>query len=205
MAESEIIRKLRIELNKEVTTEPQVVYILAEIRKLLEQQDLLHSSDYEYLVFHCDWALHSKLDRRMAKKVLADVDRTNVQILPDMKFEDLPEQIKIEFNKLANLELLREELERFFANNSLPSIKDNWNCFTHFYFKIIQDCPLLMTTNNPSINIRSVTVSVESIQMDFGKMTDGILEGTCMTYFVFWTLMDKNDEVRELAIMFSYN
>jgi len=53
---NDIIRKLEVELSGGIRTEPQVVYLMAGLRKLLEQRQ--EKRHYEYLAFHADWVLH---------------------------------------------------------------------------------------------------------------------------------------------------
>jgi hypothetical protein len=51
MAKTEIARKLSLELRKGDTfTEPRVVYLLVQARKLLE---MMNDSDFETLKFYC--------------------------------------------------------------------------------------------------------------------------------------------------------
>lgn len=61
----EIIEKLRKELNTGITTEPQVVYLMAGIRKLIEHDNL--QAKFPALNFYCNWVLHTKLERGFAK------------------------------------------------------------------------------------------------------------------------------------------
>jgi hypothetical protein len=63
----DIIRKLTAELDQGITTEVQVVYLLAGIRKIIERDNV--GDRYSDLKFHCDWALHSRMDRAAAKAV----------------------------------------------------------------------------------------------------------------------------------------
>jgi hypothetical protein len=67
--EPEILRKLGTLLREGINSEPQAVYLMAAIRKLLEQQSGAKQR-YYYLNFHCNWALHSKLSGDAAQKVL---------------------------------------------------------------------------------------------------------------------------------------
>jgi hypothetical protein len=61
MGQEQIIEKLNKELENNITKECQVVYILSRIRKILEIED--KKTEYKYLNFYCNWALHSKIDR----------------------------------------------------------------------------------------------------------------------------------------------
>lgn len=60
MTQSAIIAKLETLLAKGITNEPEALYLIVEIRKLLEQQQA--KKHYEYLTFHCDWAVHATLE-----------------------------------------------------------------------------------------------------------------------------------------------
>ena len=68
MTRSAIIVKLEQLLAKGINTEAEALYLMVEIRKLLEQQQA--KRQYEYLTFHCDWALHATLDGSMTQKIL---------------------------------------------------------------------------------------------------------------------------------------
>jgi hypothetical protein len=62
----DIAHKLSQELTQTITSERQVVYILVELRKLLEKKGLLKEERFRALRFCCDWTVHSKLDRDTA-------------------------------------------------------------------------------------------------------------------------------------------
>jgi hypothetical protein len=65
--ERDIVQKLTEEFAQQVASERQVVYILVELRKLLERKGSLQS--YRALGLCCDWAAHPKLDRSSAQEI----------------------------------------------------------------------------------------------------------------------------------------
>jgi len=72
MGRHAIVDKLDGEFNKGISSQAQVVYVLVEIRKLIE---MTHRTDqYLTLVFYCEWALHSRLDRTGALRLLQKFD-----------------------------------------------------------------------------------------------------------------------------------
>jgi hypothetical protein len=71
----DIIRKLGGELDTGITTEVQVGYLLAGIRKLIERDKI--EDQYAGLKFHCDWALHARMDRAAARAILKQFDSRN--------------------------------------------------------------------------------------------------------------------------------
>ncbi len=65
--QNEIVEKLRIHLNScarslDTISEASVVYLLVEIRKLLEQEPIDHSKAQRVLLV-ANWAVHHKIDR----------------------------------------------------------------------------------------------------------------------------------------------
>src|SRR5260370_33831338 len=72
---NEIVSKLNQHLASEITREADVVYVLAEIRKLFEH--VRTSKNYPVLAFYTNWALHTKIDRepwaRAGLRMLEDI------------------------------------------------------------------------------------------------------------------------------------
>jgi hypothetical protein len=75
LMERAIAYKLTQELGQEIDSERQVVYILVELRKLLEQQRLDKDERYQSLMFCCNWAAHSKMSRSAANEITLLFDR----------------------------------------------------------------------------------------------------------------------------------
>jgi hypothetical protein len=64
MAFDSIIQKLRDELTRPIRRQSQVLYIFAEVRKLIEHEQEKNEHAYEVLEFFCNWALHITISRR---------------------------------------------------------------------------------------------------------------------------------------------
>jgi len=70
----DIVGKLQLHLAKPVDSEPAVVYLLAEVRKLLELDDPEHKMGALWM--YCHWALHVDLDSpKTTESFLEKVDR----------------------------------------------------------------------------------------------------------------------------------
>jgi hypothetical protein len=65
----ELLRKVEAELRQEIETERQVVYILVEIRKLLDR-DRVPKARSRHLRMLCDWAVHAELERHIVEQHL---------------------------------------------------------------------------------------------------------------------------------------
>jgi hypothetical protein len=195
----DIIRKLEAELNAGITTEAQVVYLLTAVRKLLEQQGA--KQRYEYLTFHCAWALHSKLEGRAAQRVLKQFDAANIQFKAKVKLQNLPWDLKREIDKISKMEGFEKELSEFLDANGLPGLdkvrSDGWSHFLHLYAKVVEDCPLVMSAkNNVTATIDAVTVHME--------LANRPCENE-MFYKINWTVSDKNGQSGTLFVMNSFS
>jgi hypothetical protein len=137
-----IIEKLERELRDPIDTEPKVVYVLCEIRKLLEKDGLGRAR--KDLRLFCDWALHVDLDRPgTTKHFLERID----EVLTNY-FEHPPtgETISIEnalFKELAYFGTFRAELREALRSYGLPTdLCDNnvrWAKFLLAYTSVIED------------------------------------------------------------------
>lgn len=154
-----IEEKLRRQLSsKAPLTELRVVYILVEIRKLLERQGELNK--YPALRFHCDWALHTSMDRAGAQRILRLFDEAYPLLCAN---QELSHTLKREITETTNLRHFERDFERFLTDYNLPQdiLHGRWTKFLHCYAAIIEDCPLTVRANNVQ-NIKSVILSKEA-------------------------------------------
>jgi hypothetical protein len=144
MAKSEIAPKLSLELQKgDAFTEPRVVYVLVQARKLLE---VMNDKDFETLKFYCDWVLHLKLDRsKGASNVIKLFE--SIQKAADNRDAELFQSRSIWlFEHVLNADTFRNQLIDVLCRNEiLPEIftdDANWYEFLHHYGAIIDGVPL---------------------------------------------------------------
>lgn len=127
MGQIKILEKLTKELEKDITEECQVVYILSRIRKSLEINN--QQGKYKYLNFYCNWALHAKLDRTESfGHILRDFTKLNDDKARFITFEHL-----------------LSDLKTFFSNNNIPQniLDKNWINFRNLLVDIYSDTPLV--------------------------------------------------------------
>ena len=196
MSHNSILRKLRAELDLEVTTERQVVYILVEIRKAIEQAGELEN--YYALDFYCSFALHTKMSRAGAKRILERFDKAHPLLV---KGEKIPQELKKEIEQTTKLEECRAELKSFVKAHELPTRlftePDAWARFVHHYGNIIDECQLVLSGDRVQLqSIDRVVVSLETgklLETEFGNQVIFRLrwichgkDGTCGEHFVFF-------------------
>jgi hypothetical protein len=194
----DIIYKLQNLTSAGVTSEAHVVYLLASIRKIIEQEDLV--SRFKYLNFHCNWALHSKLDRKDAQEVLVLFDGAHKHLINGNKGSGLPHALKGELDKIFRMKLFQIEIEKFLSERNIPSLSasssDGWIHFLYHYFHVVEDCPLVIQASNSNLEIKKVTIRVDVPNHDTGAEK---------FFRVVWQVEDKTGAVGSHEIYNSYS
>ncbi len=141
--QSAILEKLTKELGKPISDEPQVLYILAEIRKYIDEYEHDKIKDYQNLYFFCNWVLHIEMNYPHSQKYLQKLEDK----LGDINSKNIKDITKDFVDRNGSFYLfmdLKTELSIFISLNTLPNkiVKnnDNWNRFVYFLFQILKDC-----------------------------------------------------------------
>jgi hypothetical protein len=140
MARHSIIEKLALHLGKPVATEPDVVYLLVELRKMLEHDNT--KGTFPVLNFHCNWVVHTTLsDSAIAEKIVGHFDELP-NLLENVRNGHLP--IPAEMERLINQEQLKKELGECLESYGLPTTvcSNDWIQFSDALCRVIEDCPL---------------------------------------------------------------
>jgi hypothetical protein len=165
MARHAIIDKLDRELQEPIASERQVVYILVEIRKLMERNN--DTDKYFALNFYCDWAMHTKLDRLGAGRIVERFNKYQelielTQCTPDGTVPQADLQFLAQLEDTLRLRKFRQQFGEYLKGNDLPDdiARDDgaWTNFLSYYFHVIEDCPLVC--NAPLDHVREVSISV---------------------------------------------
>ena len=200
MSRNSILRKLQAELQLEVTSERQVVYILVEIRKAIEQAGELEN--YFALDFYCSFALHTRMTRAGARRILERFDKAHPLLVVD---QELPDELQREIDRTLKFELFREELQKFLTVNGLPSrlLTDNdaWPKFVHHYGNIIDECELVLRGETTSLqHIDHVVVHLQT--------ADKVIEsksGNQLLFRICWTCHGKDGTCGDHYVLFGYD
>ncbi len=149
MARHSIIEKLHSALTQPIETEMQVVYILVEIRKLLEHDG--KKELYPAPNFYGNWVVHTKLsgspvaDRIV--RLLDEVMYRKANGTVDLKLED-------EAVAFFNETLFREQLSALLESVGLPTElctdDTTWHDFRKKLAGVIEDAPLELKPSKAS-------------------------------------------------------
>ena len=140
----DIVGKLRNHLAQRIDTECAVVYLLAEVRKLLERDDPQQRHGAVWM--HCHWALHvdlhsPKTTLEFLKFVDCWVTNTVADLFPRGTWKPLQEHYL--FKDFIYLDTFRTQLKTFLACYGLPTQlcdqDDRWFAFLSSYAGVIED------------------------------------------------------------------
>ncbi len=152
-----ITQKLSAEIESGIVKETQVVYILASVRKILEQ--LEETEEFGRLKFYCDWALHSRLSGPPAQEVVRILELIYKCMVAGGRAPDHSEAMR-----LIKFDLLKEELSTFlrkFGLKDLTQSTNAWVVFIYLYSRVVDDCPLVIPSQVPS-DIVKIAIHLET-------------------------------------------
>jgi hypothetical protein len=139
---NDIVEKLNREFSQDIVDERQVVYILVETRKLLEQQDSL--KNFRAFKLCSDWAVHPKLNQASAQFVLGYFDayeaeyRKSGVTVAESKLQpllDFMSHTKFREEFIGAIEPHGVRVDRLASD-------EFWREFIQRYSAVVQDCPL---------------------------------------------------------------
>jgi hypothetical protein len=141
----DILAKLEAELRQAITSERQVVYILVELRKLIELND--DGAQYKALKFHCDWAAHSRLKGPPAQEIVRLFDKYQQTVEQGAASQGQPDMsFMAQLGPVLTMSNFRNELNAYLHSQGLcaatPNENDKWADFLKHYGGVIEDCPL---------------------------------------------------------------
>jgi len=149
MGSPEIVKKLNLFLDKHnpPTEECHIVYMLVEIRKVLDRDN---NHKYPILRFYCNWSVHTDKDSTREMKV----------IMNDI-YQDVKKQItnpalvgrKTKVTSFMYMEDLQTEMGKFLQQYLLPETllkESHWIEFVKLLVKILADQPI----KNPCTDIK---------------------------------------------------
>ena len=140
----DIVGKLLKHLSKPIDDEPSVVYLLAEVRKLLARDDPTHSNGALWM--YCHWALHVDLTlpgttMDFLKRVDRWITNTVAHLTPSGPWEFIEEYHL--FRDFIFLDTFRQQLRGFLSNYRLPlslcDLDEQWYAFLEAYGGVIED------------------------------------------------------------------
>lgn len=140
-----IVEKLNKHIQKCITSEADVVYLMVETRKLLEHTHKM-IRDYPVLAFYTNWTVHTRLSRtHPGRKEM--LNHINKAAFANMHFDKKGSSVHVslQMSKALSFYPLRKEMDIFFRDNNVRTDLVNntlWNRFILLLIEILIDTPL---------------------------------------------------------------
>lgn len=143
-----IIEKINNEIEEGIKKECQVVYIMVELRKLLDQLDQTdchEKGEYKLIRFYADWVVHISKDRTEAiREVMGEINR---EVTVEVDFQKKLFSKKTKMLEFIYMDKLRNEMKELFIDKSINAYlldDDNlWINFVSLLAKILADQPII--------------------------------------------------------------
>jgi hypothetical protein len=167
MGRHAIAEKLAPRLEEQIRSESQVVYIMVELRKLLEHEQL--KATYDIVNFYGNWVVHTKLeDSPIADKIVCYFD--------DLNRIGAGEELAVEqgISRLIGHMPFQSQLRACLAQLCLSTtLSDDaqFGAFCAELGKVIEDCPLFIRRRKPKRDTAFVeSVTVETRHDDHARV-----------------------------------
>jgi hypothetical protein len=165
--EDQILEKIRAEIERGIKTESQAVYLLVEVRKLLDKKAAANDR-YALLRLYCNWVVHVELTNTLAKQIVRTADSLYKKLVSGIDAETS------NLTRIFSLDMFREELGEFLEANKLTRFSGSeWIAFSSCVLNVIEDCPLLCKGDTAGGSAIDEVV----IMRDAGRVPDGNPQG----------------------------
>ncbi len=168
--------KLQDTLNNGIEDEASVVYLLVQLRKLLEHESQKVKDAYFTLRLFCDWALHIQMDRAGAQRILrlidAKIEGPTVIAQDERAANDMLELVSLRIQ-------FRKYIRRNKLNSEIASLDEQWFRFLELYAQIIADSPLVCklkaapSPHSPLKHIDTATIRVAKVPPRYAELFSG--------------------------------
>jgi len=161
--------KLEFELQNDINTERDVVYLLVLLRKFMEDHG--QKDAFPTLTFYCDWTVHPTLKGPAAQKIVKVFDEFQ-SYMDGTHTGTVQEKLNLMNSLVATLRLidLKEDLRKLLASENLPMdlVTDGrWGSFVRYYTRVIEASPLrIADPKKQGTYVDGVVLSVEHTQQN---------------------------------------
>lgn len=166
----DIVRKIKAEVKRGITTESQAVYLMVEVRKLLDKdrmkRDPNSAEPFPVIRHYSDWTVHVSLSFPRAQTIVKLADK----LYPNLASGTMTDEEKAEFSEVFSLDRLREEMTTFMQIKLIPPFStEGWNTFLACFLNVIEDCPLVCKGDGATVKY----VDEVFIVQDSARVPDG--------------------------------
>lgn len=146
MAKDEIVEKLKrfLEVHTPLMEECHVVYLMVQIRKILDHERQVGGLAFPLLRFYCDWTVHTEKERitPSMKTIMEDIFASVRFQITNGPFAKRNQNSVTQFAYMAQL---RVEAQQFAARHDLGSswTDEGWLHFVQLLVKVLANQPIV--------------------------------------------------------------
>lgn len=141
--ESEIVGKIRKLLVEGIKTEAEVVYLLVEIRKVIEMNERdPQFPKFRLLRFYCNWVVHSNISRWNDKQEVLELIEAILEEINEPGFDGVSLRLANLIGHYHLIDELGDFLTRFSLPNSVIEVNSQWCRFALCLGRVLMDQPL---------------------------------------------------------------
>jgi hypothetical protein len=182
--QNEIVAKLNRQLEHGFEREADVVYVMAEVRKLFEH--VRTARKYPVLAFYSNWALHTRIGREPWAR--EGIKRLEKVVGGFNNGTHKAEEVLAGVTGLLSFQQLHAEFLGFGAENDVRFERlsnAEWRQFSVLLIDVLVDCPLVSETEGTTVKALSLsrdfafahpgghTLAFWKIDLDQGKVMTG--------------------------------
>jgi hypothetical protein len=206
--EDELRRKINTELTGRITSERQVVYLLVEIRKLMDRlfpfnRAAPDQTRFKALRFLCNWIVHTDIDSGWAQEPLAFFERH----ADDLVANNLTPKALTEANSILGLGTVRDEMCEFFRDskldrNSLPFDATEWGAFLRHYAAVVSECSLTIKPAHAKVLKSATIIGYEKTPEEAAETPEEAAEYSKYATMIIieWRFRMKNDVEKVMVV-----
>jgi hypothetical protein len=166
MSKKAIIEKLETFLNSHMPPDEEcyVVYLLVEVRKILEHEN---NGKYPICKFYADWCVHTAKDK-VTQQIKLIIQGIHKEFF-DAAVKRLPINKEQKLHDFLSMDELRKELRGFLQVQGLPDSiieRANWVRFQSLLVRILADQPI----NNPCDGIKKFSYNLDGGGREFAEI-----------------------------------
>ncbi len=198
---AKLTRRIREVLSQPLTPSAMTSF-LADTRKLLEAVGA--TKQYKALKFHCDWVLHTKMDRGIVRDLLKEFDEiwdgwiTHRRHIP----KDFADSLANRIGFYGFEQELRQFLGKYGIQLPAADSREIWLPFEKVYCEIVEDCPLRYSdAKHPLKHINGARVKTYRMSED-PEEKELYAPGDYLPLGIEWEFLKDDEPVFVLTITF---
>jgi hypothetical protein len=141
----ELLRKIQHVLDRRITNEKQVVYLMVELRKLMDREKY---NDPVLRTFG-NWIVHTSLSypREGSTFLLDEFDHLMTDLFEHKRKSNQLNHISLTEFRVA----LHRCFQRFGLSGEFVKKRDDWKKFVQLYSSIVSECPIVFTASKNTL------------------------------------------------------